>query len=129
MALVASNTETCTIAMARTAGGVPGSFEAMSVAFALASVTTSATAGDAAATSARVRTASHARVLVRRIVCSFLLSFEQSNRSVIDVEAERHAPGVAPLVDPAGRVIAGPLHVAEEPLEPGTAEEAGTPPH
>src|ERR1041385_4521133 len=70
IAFTASNTETWVMAMKRTAGGVPGALEAISAAFALASVTTSAPAGDAAVASARARATNQARVQVLRIVAS-----------------------------------------------------------
>src|SRR6185503_13663590 len=73
IAFTASKTETCVIAMKRTAGGVPGALDAISAAFALASVTTSAPAGDAAATSESARATKQRRVQVLPIVCSFFV--------------------------------------------------------
>ena len=64
MALTASKTETCTMAIVLTAMGVAGFRDAMSAAFAFASVTTSARAYDATERIAKAK--SPIRAFVRK---------------------------------------------------------------
>src|SRR5262245_41096430 len=78
MPLAASNTETWTMAIVLTAGGVEGSLEAMSAALALASVTTSAWARCAVASMAPARSPGPA-VIGQRVVT---MACSPSRRSV-----------------------------------------------
>src|SRR6185436_3846862 len=90
MALTASKTETWTIAMARTAGGVPGSVEAITAARVLASVTTSAWTYGAVARITAVSSPLHIRVRGLSMGVSFRGSDEGS---AIDVQSESETPG------------------------------------
>src|SRR5687767_11582918 len=71
IALTASKTETWTMAIVLTAGGVPGSFDAISAAFAFASVTTSAWAP---AATASITTRSPIHVVIFISCLSFMRS-------------------------------------------------------
>src|SRR5919108_3892472 len=111
------------MAIVLTAGGVPGSLDAISAARAFASVTTSAPASGAPANSATRRKPTHAVIFISRSpFCGWC-------GSPVHVQAERDAPGVQALRLSPERVVASALHVAEQPLETGIAEESGAAGH
>src|SRR5262245_7876772 len=115
IALTASNTDTCTTAIALTAGGVPGSLDAISAAFAFASVTMSAPVGVARASSNDTRTA--------------ILIVIPPSASAVHVQAECQSSAVDLLRLLVHRVIARSLNVAEQTLESEAPEERGATGH
>src|SRR5262245_51884167 len=125
IALTASKTETCTMAIALTAMGVDGCRETMAAAFSFASVTTSARAHGAPANASAATRQSAMRSNLRLVFISCPpLPALRFGDLVVDIQAERQASRVATLGGATDGVIAGALHVAEEPLEAELAEEA-----
>src|SRR5262245_42823952 len=117
MAVTASKTETCTMAIVRTAMGVAGFLEAISAAFALASLTTSAWANG---------TVDSIRTVNSRMAVFITLLLSLSIRALtIDVQTEGDATRVEQLGVPTDGMVAGALHVAEQPLQTQIAEETG----
>src|SRR5262249_55357862 len=126
IALTASKTETCTMAIIRTAMGADGCRETMAAAFSFASVTTSARAhGAPASASAATRQSAMRSNSLRGFISCPPPPVLRSRDLVVHVQAERQASRVAALRRAADGVIAGALHVSEEPLEAELPEEAG----